>query len=123
MLVSHPRVLSISVAVGGAVGAVGGAVYALLAGRVIAHGVGAGLFVVGAVALVMGLLGATEPPGGWATRPGTEAEARRRSVAARVASEHPAIDEVTSLSLAVWGVAVGGSLIALSMMAFFAAVP
>jgi hypothetical protein len=122
MQVSHPRILGVSLLIGLGLGLGGGVVYALVAGKVIAHGIGTGLFVVGAVALLMGLLGATEPQEGWATKPGTEAEMRRRSTVARLAREHPDIDRVTSLGLAVWGVAVGGSLVALSMVAFFLAV-
>jgi hypothetical protein len=124
MQLSNPKVLGISLLVGLGVAIAGGVIFALVAGRVLAHGIGTGLFVVGAVALVMGLLGATEPAQGWATKPGTAAEnERRRSLAARVAKEHPDIEKVTSLGLAIWGIAVGGTLIALSMVAFVMAVP
>ena len=122
MQVSNPRVLGASLGIAGAMGVVGGALYALVTGRVLAHGVGAGLFVVGAIALVMGLLGATEPDSGWASRPGTQASGERRSLAARLATGHPDVERVTSASLAVWGLVVGGTLIALSMIAFLLAV-
>jgi hypothetical protein len=93
----------------------GGVVFAVLADRVLAHGLGTGLFVVGIIVLGMGLLGATEPPEGWATKKDAQG---RRSVAARAASELPEVEGVSSLALVVWAVAVGGALIALSLLAF-----
>ena len=121
MQVSNIRVLGLCFAVGLALGLLGGTVYALATGKLIAHGIGTGLLVVGLIALAMGLLGATEPPQGWSLRrraPEDE-EMPRRSFAARAAYDHPSIDnKVSSLSLAIWGFVVGGGLIALSMLAF-----
>jgi hypothetical protein len=82
----------------------GGVVFAVLADRVL-----------GIIVLGMGLLGATEPPEGWATKKDAQG---RRSVAARAASELPEVEGVSSLALVVWAVAVGGALIALSLLAF-----
>lgn len=107
------RVLAISFGVGLALALVLGFVWALVADKVIAHGVGGGLFLVGIVALALGLLGATEPPQGWrSSRDG------RRSLAVQLASDHPDVERVTSLDLFIWGIVVGGGLIALSMVAF-----
>lgn len=102
------------------IGLVGGVLFAVVGHKLLAHGIGAGLFIVGTLVLCMALLGATEPPEGWATRrKGAPAgPAGRSSLAARIATDHSGTDGVSSLALAVWGIAVGGSLIALSMLAF-----
>jgi hypothetical protein len=121
MQISNIRILGICLAVGVGVGLVGGVIYALATDKLIAHGIGTGLLVMGLIALALGLLGATEPPEGWSLkrRLQQEDEMPRRSFAARAAYEHPSIDnKVSSVSLAVWGVVVGGGLIALSMLAF-----
>jgi len=115
MHVSSPKVMGVSLGVCLVLALVGGALFAVLGDRVLAHGLGTGLFVVGIVVLGMGLLGATEPPEGWASRKGKQG---RRSMAARAASELPEGEGVSSLALVVWAVAVGGSLIALSLVAF-----
>ncbi|CAN5718755.1 hypothetical protein BH24ACT26_BH24ACT26_21600 [soil metagenome] len=112
---SGPKVLAVSLGICLFLALVGGALFAALADRVLAYGLGTGLFLVGIIVLGMGLLGAAEPPEGWATRKGTQG---RRSVAARAAKEHPDFEGASSLALAVWSIAVGGSLIALSLLAF-----
>jgi hypothetical protein len=121
MSVLSVRVLVVSFLVCLALGLLGGFLFALLADRVVAHGVGAGLFVVGIIVLCMALMGATEPPEGWASRRRAEAGGRR-SVAARVASDRANVTGVSSLSLAVWGLTIGGSLIVLALVAFDLAV-
>jgi hypothetical protein len=121
MQVSNIRVLGICLGIGVGLGLVGGVIYALATDKVIAHGVGTGLLVVGLIALALGLLGATEPPEGWSIKRKLQEgeELPRRSFAARAAYDHPSIDNrVSSVSLAVWGFVVGGGLIALSMLAF-----
>lgn len=115
MQVSGIRVLGLSFAIGLGVGVVGGVGFALAADRVIAHGIGAGLFFVGLVIAAIGLLGATEPPGGWRNSTG------RRGLATTLANDHPQLSEPTSLDLLVWGLVVGGGLIGLSMVAFYLA--
>jgi hypothetical protein len=125
MQLTNLKILLISWSISLGLGLAGGFVYALVAGRVIAHGMGTGLLIVGLIALALGLLGATEPPQGWSLkRRGHEpGETPRRSLAARAAYEHPALnDEVSSWSLALWGVVVGGGNIALSMLFFSLAV-
>jgi hypothetical protein len=121
MQISNIRILGICLAIGLALGLVGGAIYALAADKVLAHGIGTGLLVVGLIALALGLLGATEPPEGWSLKRRIQEveEMPRQSFAARAAYDHPSIDNrVSSVSLAVWGIVVGGGLIALSMLAF-----
>lgn len=117
------RILGLSLLVGALVGVAGGLAFALLGGRVIAHGIGTGLLIVGLVAFGLGVLGATEPPQGWsARRAGRGApEPGRRSFGARLAGDLQP-EPVTSLDLLVWGVVVGGGLIAASMVAFTVAV-
>lgn len=121
MQISNLRILGICLAIGVGLGLIGGVVYALATDKLIAHGIGTGLLVVGLIALALGLLGATEPPEGWSLKRKLQEgeEMPRRSFAARAAYDHPSIDnKVSSVSLAVWGVVVGGGLIALSMLAF-----
>ncbi|HEX2051279.1 MAG TPA: hypothetical protein VHJ34_11710 [Actinomycetota bacterium] len=134
----HPKVLGASVAAGAAAGAAGGALVAVVARAHPGAGAAAGVLVVGLVALFAGLLGATEPPEGWHSgglrralrgdavlhgaspehvRRARELElARRRggrrSLAARAAASHPALAPVTSASLLVWALVVGGGLTA-----------
>jgi hypothetical protein len=118
---SNIRVLGMCLLIGVGVGLAGGVIYAVAAGKLIAHGIGTGLLVVGLIALALGLLGATEPPEGWSLKrkPTQDDVMPRRSFAARAAYEHPSIDnKVSSVSLAIWGLVVGGGLIALSMLAF-----
>lgn len=120
MRLTSPRVLAASVVAGGLCGAAAGAVFALAAGRVLVYGVGAGLFVAGLVVLAVGLLGAVEPPTGWATGPG--AGSGRRGLLARLV-EDSGDARPGSLQLAAWGAIVGGGLIATSMVAFRLAAP
>ncbi len=89
-----------------------GALFALLADGIIVHGVGTAWFIAGLIVLAMGLLGATEPPEGW-----RKSDPGRRSIAARVALDHPDVQDVTSLDLLVWGLVVGGATLALAMVA------
>lgn len=118
MRLSNVRVLGVSLAGGVALGGLGGLVFALVSGRMVAYGIGTGLFVVGLVALGVGLLGATEPPEGWSAGPRRSPLEGRRSLVARLAGEHPSVDHVSSASIGVWGVVVGGGLIGLSMLVF-----
>jgi hypothetical protein len=121
MQLSSIRVLGLCLAIGVGLGVIGGTVYALLADKVVAYGVGTALLVIGLVALALGLLGATEPPEGWSLKrrvPGDETP--RRSLAARAAYENPAVsNRVSALSLVVWGLVVGGGLIACGALAFY----
>ncbi len=108
--------LSISLVAGAALGVIGGLIYAIAGDRLLAHGIGAGLFAVGLVALALGLLGATEPPDGWRT-----GSSHRRSLAAKLALESDRVDDVSSLDLLLWAAVVGGGLLAASMLAFYMA--
>jgi hypothetical protein len=120
MQLSSIRVLGICLAIGLAIGVVLGIIYALAADKVVAYGIGTALLVIGLIALALGLLGATEPPDGWSFRrrvPGDETS--RRSLVARVAYENPNVDNrVSSSSLAVWGLVVGGGLIVIAALSF-----
>jgi hypothetical protein len=111
----HFKVLLASFGIGAAGGVAGGLVYAWLGHRSATYGIGTGLFLAALVCLAMGLLGATEPQEGWRARRGTQG---RRSLVARVATEHPEIEGVSSLELFVWGVVVGGALMASSFVAY-----
>lgn len=122
MKLSSLRALLISLGVGLSIGLGAGTVFALVFDKVWTYGVGTMLFITGLIVLVMGLLGALEPKGGWATARGTQAQDRgRRALAARVTEEHPELEEASALSLAVWAVGVGFPLIALSILAFYLA--
>lgn len=119
MGVANVRVLALSLGIAAALGVGAGFAYGLFSAESIPYGIATGLFVVGIGAFALGLLGATEPPEGWSTRrrrrnPG------RRSTAARAAGDVGVIERVTSLGLVVWGVVVGGGLIALSFVLFAA---
>lgn len=112
MSLYHLKSVAVSIAIAAAVGAAGGVVYALLADRVLLYGIATGLLVAGITTLAGGLLGATEPQEGWITGKGTgRGQFGRRSIVARIASEHPEIDTVSSWELAAWGVLVGGTLL------------
>ncbi len=111
---SAARVLAVSLGGGLGLGAVGGAVYALLADKVLAHGLGTGWLIVGLIALALGLLGATEPPEGW------RRNRVRKSAASRLAVDTGASEEPPkSWELLVWALVVGGGLVVLSMIAFY----
>lgn len=119
MSLYHLKSVLVSLAVAGALGAGFGAVYALVADAVMLYGIATGLMVAGLFVLGGGLLGATEPPEGWVTGRATgRGQFGRRSVVARIASEHPDIEEVSSKELAAWGVIVGGLLVGLSFLLF-----
>jgi hypothetical protein len=112
------KVLLVSLAIGIALGVVGGWVYALLTQKVVMYGIGTAWLMLGLAAFALGLMGALEPAGGWATRrkPGlgwSDDETGRRSLMGRAAEE--ATDaRVSSWALAVWALVVGGGLIALA---------
>jgi hypothetical protein len=119
MSLYHLKSIAVSVALAGGLGAALGAVYALIAGFVILYGVATGVLIAGVVVLASGLLGAAEPPEGWMTGRGTgRGQFGRRSVVARIAIEHPQIDDVSSWELAVWGLVVGGVLLATATVLF-----
>lgn len=121
MQLSSIRVLGLCLAIGVGLGVIGGTVYALLADKVVAYGIGTALLVIGLVALALGLLGATEPPEGWSLKRRVPGDATpRRGLAARAAYENPAVsNRVSALSLVVWGLVVGGGLIACGALAFY----
>lgn len=119
MTLYHLKSIAASLAAAAALGAIFGIVYALIAGQAILYGVATGLLVAGVVVLGGGLLGATEPHEGWMTGRGTgRGQFGRRSIVARIASEHPDVEEVSSWELAVWGVVVGGILMGAAVVLF-----
>ena len=92
-----------------------GSLYSWLGDKVWTYAVATMLFIFGTISLCMGLLGALEPPDGWATRkraPG------RRSLASQVANQRGENEEVSPYALAVWGVVVGAPMIALAIFLF-----
>lgn len=113
---SNLRILVISLVVGIGVGLLGGAAWALMADRVMWLGIGTGWVILGIIAFGIGMIGATEPPGGWATS--NRRRQRGRSTLRTVSEEHPKLETASSLDLAVWGLVVGGGLIGLAMLAF-----
>ena len=115
MNVAGPRALIISLVSGIALSIVFGSLYAWLGDRLWTYGVGTMLFIFGIIALCMGLLGAVEPPDGWATRKPTEG---RRSFASQIAGSQGDGHQTSPYALAVWGVLVGGPMILLAMWAF-----
>ena len=115
MSLYHFKVLLASLGLAAAGGVVGGLVYSWLGDRSVTYGIGTGLFLVSLMCLALGLLGATEPNEGWAAHRGKEG---RRSLVARVATEHPEIEQVSSLELFVWGLIVGGGLMAASFVVY-----
>ena len=118
MNVASPRVLAISLLSGIALSVFFGSLYSWLGDRLWVYGVGTMLFIFGIVALCMGLLGATEPPEGWATRKPTDG---RRSFASQIAGAGEG-SEVSPYALAIWGIFVGGPMILLAFLAFSRAV-
>lgn len=115
MNVASPRALLASLAAGLLLSLVFGSLYSWLGDRLWTYGVATMLFIFGTISLCMGLLGALEPPEGWATRkrpPG------RRSLASQVANQRGENEEVSPYALAVWGVVVGSPMIALSLLLF-----
>lgn len=123
MQLSSLRVLAICLAIGLGLGIIGGGIYAVVADKVVAYGIGAALLVLGLIAMALGLLGATEPPDGWSLKrrvPGDETP--RRSIAARATYENPQLsNRVSGVSLLVWAIVVGGGLIGFASLAFFIA--
>jgi hypothetical protein len=116
------KAIAVSILLAGALGAAGGVLYALLADRAILYGVATGVLIAGLATLASGLLGATEPPEGWFTGKGTQrGQFGRRSVVARIASEHPDMSEVSSWGLALWGLVVGGVLLTAGSLLYEAA--
>jgi hypothetical protein len=108
----HLKSIVVSLLVAAALGSVFGLLYARLADASALYGIATGLLVAGVTVLGGGLLGATEPREGWMTGRGTgRGQIGRRSIVARIASEHPDIEDVSSWELAVWGVVVGGLLL------------
>ncbi|MDQ4125510.1 MAG: hypothetical protein M3134_07925 [Actinomycetota bacterium] len=119
MSLYHLKSVVVSLAVATALGSAAGIVYALVADQTILYGVATGLMVASILVLGGGLLGATEPPEGWITGRGTgRGQFGRRSLVARIASEHPDIEEVSSWELAAWAVIVGGLLLGGSILLF-----
>lgn len=113
MSLYHLKSVVVSLVVAGGLGALLGLGYALIADALILYGVGTGVMIAGLSVLGAGLLGATEPHEGWMTGRGTgRGQIGRRGVVARIATEHPDIDDVSSWELAAWGLIVGGLLVA-----------
>jgi hypothetical protein len=115
MRLSNLRILVICLGVGIGLGLLGGVAWAALADKALWHGIGTGWIILGIVAFGVGMIGATEPPEGWATR---RKRSERRSALRTVSQEHPRLEGAGSLDLAVWGLVVGGGLIGLAMLAF-----
>lgn len=119
MHISHPKVLGISLLSGVLAAAIVGFFFVVVGDWEFMYAWATVMLVLGLIGLAMGLLGATEPPDGWATGRGSNRrQAGRRSLMAQVSERAPGDTKTESLSLAVWGIAVGGGLILLSMLAF-----
>ncbi|MFN2586932.1 MAG: hypothetical protein ABR613_02275 [Actinomycetota bacterium] len=119
MSLYHLKSIAVSIALAAALGTLGGLLYAVLADAVLLYGIATGLLVAGLIALAGGLLGATEPPEGWMTGKGTgRGQFGRRSIVARIATEHPDVEDVSSWELAVWGIVVGGVLLTAATLLF-----
>lgn len=98
---------------------VAGIIYWLVGDPDISYALGTMWLIVGLIALSVGLLGAIEPTDGWAIGRGTQRRQEgRRSIFAKVATEAPRVQDVSSGAQAVWGLVVGGGLIGLSVLAF-----
>lgn len=119
MSLYHLKSIAASLAAAAGLGSVFGIVYALVAGQAVLYGIATGLLVAGLLVFGGGLLGATEPPEGWITGRGTgRGQFGRRSLVARIASEHPDVEDVSSWELAVWGLVVGGLLVGAGVVLF-----
>lgn len=113
---SNLRILVVSLGIGIGLGLVGGVVWAAAADKVVWHGIGTGWLILGIIAFGIGMIGAAEPPEGWATS--ARGRERRRGTLRTVSEEHPKLETASSLDLALWGIVVGGGLIGLAMLAF-----
>ena len=119
MSLYHLKSVAASLGAAGGLGAVFGMISALIADQRLLYGIATGLLVAGILVLGGGLLGATEPPEGWITGRGTgRGQFGRRSLVARIASEHPEIEEVSSWELAAWAFIVGGILLGAGVFLF-----
>ncbi|MFP5297795.1 MAG: hypothetical protein ACLGHL_02250 [Actinomycetota bacterium] len=119
MNVSHPKALLISIASGIVVSIAGAILFVLLGEWDFVYALGSMLLIVGLMALALGLLGAVEPPEGWATGRGrNRRQVGRRSILAQVGTQGTGAQETESLSLAAWGIIVGGSHLLLGVLAF-----
>jgi hypothetical protein len=120
MHLSSIRVLVLCLGIGLVLGVAGGSVYAVIADKIVAYGIGTALLVIGIVAMALGLLGAAEPPEGWSLKRRIPGDATpRRGFAARATYASPNMNRrVSSASLAIWGLVVGGGLIAFGAVAF-----
>ncbi len=119
MKVSHPKALLFSILIALAISIFFGLLFAVFGDRSVAYAIGTVLFIVGVIAMTMGLLGAVEPSEGWATGIGKRRRQEgRRSLMAKVSNGSEQIEEVTGWALLVWGVVVGGLMIALAFGAF-----
>jgi hypothetical protein len=115
----HLKSVAASLAVAAGLGSAVGIVYALIADQPLLYGVATGLLVAGILVLGGGLLGAAEPPEGWITGRGTgRGQFGRSSLVARIASEHPDIEDVSSWELAAWAFVVGGILLGSAVVLF-----
>ena len=115
MNVASPRALILSFVTALGLSLVLGSLFAWLGDKVWFYAVGAVMFIIGVIVLVIGLLGAVEPKEGWATG---KRNRGRRSLAAAVTRDHPELEEASPIQLGVWGAMVGLPLIALSFVAF-----
>jgi hypothetical protein len=119
MSLYHLKSIGVSLAAAAALGALFGTVYAWIAGQVVLYGIATGWLVAGLLVLGGGLLGAAEPPEGWFTGRGTgRGQFGRRSLVARIATEHPDIEDVSSWELVAWAVVVGGVLLTAATLLF-----
>lgn len=115
----HVKSVTVSLAIAAGLGSAVGLIYAVIADERLLYGVATGLLVAGILVLGGGLLGATEPPEGWITGRGTgRGQFGRRSLVARIATEHPDIEDVSSWELAAWAFVVGGALLGTALFLF-----
>lgn len=121
MNVAHPKALGISLAAGLALSFLVGLAWAVFGDKGVLDATGASAFVIGLIALAIGLLGALEPSQGWATGAGARRRHEgRRSLGAQISEQAPGLEPADSWGLALWGVVVGGGLIGLGMLALSA---
>lgn len=121
MKVHSLRVLGLSILIGAAVGAGLGALFATIGDWRLSYAVGTGWFLCAIGCTGAGLLGATEPPEGWASARKRHPDGGRQGVIARIAEdevEGEGSKPLPSWPMAVWGIVVGGVLFGLAMAAF-----